>query len=257
MPLIKLWSDIHLEFSNHKYDHIWVPSDDDKDTILVLAGDVDIGLQNIKFVDDVCSSFKHVIRICGNHEFYHNDFNSVINGWTEFEEGGPKNFHFLHNDWRILDGVRFLGGTMWTSFDDGDPLVMMIARNNMSDYDEIKHNGNLIIPAFILTEHDKFIKFLLTEFDKPFDGDTVVITHHSPGNCLKRTGRKPWGSDFCYYADMEEMIGHHDIAKLWLHGHTHRNHDYMINNTRVICNPFGYFDEGENAGFNKNLIIEI
>lgn len=31
----------------------------------------------------------------------------------------------------------------------------------------------------------------------------------------------------------------------------------MINNTRVVCNPYGYYDDTVNRDFDKNLVIEI
>lgn len=255
---IKVWSDLHLEFRNNLYDHIWTPSEDDKDVVLLLAGDIAKGTASRDFMEALCSSFKHVLRICGNHEFYENDFNQVIEGWKKYEEEeAPSNFHFLHNDWRILDGVRFLGGTMWTSFNDGDVIDMAAAHRIMNDYVEIRCDGKRITPQFVLQEHDKFMQFLLTEFDKPFDGPTVVMTHHSPGNALKRLGHRGDRTNSAYFADIEELIGYHNKSVLHVHGHTHRSYDYMINNTRVVCNPYGYWGKSVNRDFNPNLIIEV
>jgi len=254
---IRLWSDLHLEFSNHKWDHIWTPAPEDKETTLILAGDIDVGTCAQEWMNVLSDSFRTVIRICGNHEFYDNDYDKVIRDWRDFEQSGPSNFHFLHNDWRIIDGVRFLGGTMWTSFDDGDPIAMGYAHRVMNDYRNTKQNGKLITPDFILSQHELFIDFLLRKFDEPFEGDTVVVTHHSPGNALKRKGHRGDRSDTAYFADLEHMIGHHNKAKLWVHGHTHRNWDYMINETRVVCNPYGYHGKSTNGGFDKDLIIDL
>jgi Icc-related predicted phosphoesterase len=102
-----------------------------------------------------------------------------------------------------------------------------------------------------------FIEFLLRKFDEPFDGKTVVVSHHSPGNALRRRGRHGDRVEAAYWANLEHMIGHHNKANLWLHGHVHQNWDYIINETRVVCNPFGYYENGENGGFDKDLIIEI
>lgn len=254
---IKVWSDLHLEFRENLYDHIWEPSESDKDVTLLLAGDVAKGTAGEDFMHALCASFKHVLRICGNHEFYENDFDKVIKHWQDFEEGGPPNFHFLHNDWRILDGVRFLGGTMWTSFNDGDPISMGACHRIMNDYAEIWCEGKRITPRFVMHEHDRFIDFLLQKFDEPFDGPTVVMTHHSPGNELKRRGRRGDRVGAAYFADIEEMIGHHNKSVLHVHGHTHQSFDYMINETRVICNPYGYWGHSVNKDFNPDLVIEI
>jgi predicted phosphodiesterase len=268
---IKLWSDIHLEFSKHAFSHILVPNPEHKEMTLVLAGDIDVGPFGQAFIDAACAEFKYVLRVFGNHEFYSQQFDEVIADWTKYELEGPKNFHLLHNDTRYLDGVRFIGGTMWTSFDNNNPLVVMeamrlvssgrygdIPRRRMSDYEEIWNDGKVITPEFTTGEHYKFIDFLFKETDKPFDGPTVIVTHHSPGNVIKRLGRSSDLLDHCYYADLEGLIGSSEnFPKLWLHGHTHRNADYLINETRVVCNPFGYYNVKTNHGFDRDLVIEV
>jgi hypothetical protein len=257
---IKLWSDLHLEFRNYLFDHIydldWIEPGRDKETTLLLAGDIGVGTAASSFVTEMCKHFKYVLMVCGNHEFYHNEFDSVIAGWREVEESLP-NFHFLHNEWRVLDGVRFLGGTMWTDFNGGDPLAMAAAHRIMSDFAEIKIGRHPWTPRDTIREHDRFIDFLLTEFDKPFDGKTVVMSHHSPGNELRRKGRVGDLVGSAYFADVEEMIGFHNKAVLWVHGHTHQNWDYTINETRVVCNPYGYWGDSTNRGFDSEMILEI
>jgi hypothetical protein len=235
---IKLWSDLHLEFADHKWDHLWTPSPEDKEVTLVLAGDIDMGISAQEWMDELCASFKHVIRICGNHEFWFNDHDAVIRAWRLYEQDGAKNFHFLQNDWRIIDGVS-------------------AAHRIMNDYARIKINDKFITPDFILSQHELFIEFLIRKFDEPFDGKTVVVSHHSPGNALRRRGRHGDRVESAYWANLEHMIGYHNKANLWLHGHTHQNWDYVINETRVVCNPFGYYQDTENGGFDKDLIIEI
>jgi hypothetical protein len=255
---IKVWSDLHLEFRNDLFDHIHLEHPDDKETTLLLSGDISVATGAKAFVEEMCDHFKHVLMICGNHEYYGNDFEKVNADWQQYEQDeSPKNFHFLHNDWRILDGVRFLGGTMWTSFNDGDPICMGAAHRIMSDYSDIRSAGKCITPDFILKEHDKFMDFLLKKFDEPFNGPTVVMSHHSPGNELKRRGRVGDRTGSAYFADIEEIIGNHNKAVLWTHGHTHQSWDYMINETRVICNPYGYWGYDTNRNFDRKLIVEI
>jgi predicted phosphodiesterase len=252
---IRLYSDLHLEKS-HKFDHIWTPSENDKETILLLAGDIHEGTSAYPFVRTMCENFKHVLYIHGNHEYYDRDYYFNIEEWQRLEQDGPKNFHYLHNDWRILDGVRFLGGTMWTSFDNADPMAMRAALRSMNDYEYIHCQGEKIRPSFIFREHIKFMGFLEEKLEEPFEGKTVVMTHHSPGNVVKRNGRISGLDDHCYYADLEHMIGNTNIA-LWVHGHTHQTADYMINETRVVCNPYGYHGYATNRSFDKDLILEV
>lgn len=252
---IKLFSDLHLEFSGNKFKHIWAPSDEDKEITLLLAGDIGVGLGGRLFVENLCESFKHVLFVCGNHEFYNNDMTDIRERWRKIEEENP-NFNFLDNEWRVLDGVRFLGGTMWTSFHDGDPFAMGAAHRIMNDFNTIKKDKLPIRPSTLLEEHDKFVDFLLKMFDVDFDGPTVVMTHHSPGN-VQRSDYGTSMVNYAYFAEMEHMIGTHNKAKLWVHGHTHASADYMINETRVVCNPFGYKDHDTNPNFDKNILLEV
>lgn len=267
---IRLWSDLHLEFREYLYDHIfdpiWEEPGANKDQVLLLAGDIGCGILARHFVTEMCKHFKYVIMTCGNHEFYYHDFDQVILDWKAFAghavdnimvEPGPENFHFLYNDTVVLDDVRFIGGTMWTDFDGGNPLAMGAAHRVMADYQEIRSRGERITPHFIIREHDKFMDFLLAEFDKPFDGKTVVMTHHSPGNEVRRRGRKIDNLGAAYFADLEQMVGWHNKAHLWVHGHTHTNWHYTINETRVVCNPYGYWNDTVNRGFDSKLILEI
>ena len=48
-------------------------------------------------------------------------------------------------------------------------------------------------------------------------------------------------------------------ARLWIHRHTHDSFDYVLNGTRVVCNPRGYARDGvnENRRFDANFSIEI
>lgn len=262
---IRLFSDLHLEFSDLKFDHIWTPSEENKDQILLLAGDIGKGMQARRFIETLCENFKNVLYTCGNHEFWEQpDFHKLIEDWRTYSnEGsilidkGPDNFHFLYNDSVVIDGVRFIGGTMWTDYNGGDVVSMGAAHRIMNDFAYIFSEGKPITPRFIIREHDAFIDFLLTEWDKPFDGKTVVMSHHSPGNELRRKGHRTDRVGSAYFADLEQMIGHHNVADLWVHGHTHRSWDYMINETRVVCNPYGYFGHETNGAFDPGLVIEI
>jgi hypothetical protein len=42
------------------------------------------------------------------------------------------------------------------------------------------------------------------------------------------------------------MLDHPQI-KLWTHGHTHHEFEYVIGETKVVCNPRGYIGYEANA----------
>lgn len=58
---------------------------------------------------------------------------------------------------------------------------------------------------------------------------------------------------------VSDCLGLLGRSSLWIHGHTHDSFDYSVYGTRVICNPRGYFRNGENEnpGFNPGLCVDI
>lgn len=254
---LKIFSDIHLEFSNAGYDHIWQPNPEDRNTILLLAGDIGVGMQARTFVEELCKNFHSVLLICGNHEFYGQEYMTVLNGWKNFEENeADKNFHFLDRDTRIIDGVRFIGDTMWTSFEHGDQRLMARAEYAMNDYGRIKVGDNFLKPAFTFQRHTEFINYLEQKLAEPFDGKTVVMTHHSPLNYGRIKYHGPSYDPF-YFACLENRIKEWGKPDLWVHGHAHVSHDTQVGNTRILANPHGYLNYSVNTKFNKDIIIEL
>jgi hypothetical protein len=81
-----------------------------------------------------------------------------------------------------------------------------------------------------------YIKHIVSENDK-----VVVIGHHTPSrqSCHPRYADDELMNGG-YHNSYEEYIMDHPQIKLWTHGHTHERYDYMIGDTRIICNPRGY-----------------
>jgi Icc-related predicted phosphoesterase len=91
--------------------------------------------------------------------------------------------------------------------------------------------------------------------DEPFNGNTVVVTHHCPSwNSVALRYQSDLLSA-CFSSRLESLLG---ASKLWIHGHTHDSFDYVEKGTRVICNPKGYqFVRAENESFIPNKIINL
>ena len=60
-----------------------------------------------------------------------------------------------------------------------------------------------------------------------------------------------------YSSSLDEFILNHPQIKLWTHGHTHEDFDYMIGSTRIVCNPRGYVDYEERADNWKPKLVEV
>ena len=49
----------------------------------------------------------------------------------------------------------------------------------------------------------------------------------------------------------------HPQIKLWTHGHTHEDFDYMVGETRIVCNPRGYIRYEERADSFKLKYVDV
>lgn len=254
MAEFRLWSDLHLEFQNHNFDLILKHDPKNRDQILILAGDIDTGISSQDAIEKLCEEFKHVIRVPGNHEFYNNDIDKLLRYWADYELSAPKNFHFLYNQSRVIDGVKIIGGTMWTGLNNADPITQTHVYRYMNDYGCITMAGRELTTTDVISEHKKFVEFLLDEL-KDTSLPTLVITHHSPGS-VYRADRSDRQLAHAYYADLEQLIGNSQIS-MWVHGHTHESQDYFIGETRIVCNPYGYHAYHTNKNFDSNLVLTI
>ena len=88
---------------------------------------------------------------------------------------------------------------------------------------------------------------------------TVVITHFAPSvrSADPRYGARSGTASFCNADD--DLIPR---ADLWLHGHLHCRHDYRVDRagrrpSRVVCNPLGLANKGEQVGHDPLLLIEL
>jgi Icc-related predicted phosphoesterase len=94
-------------------------------------------------------------------------------------------------------------------------------------------------PKDTLDEFMLVKQFLETELAKPFEGATVVVTHHSPSlrsvpGCFKHDMLSA-----AYTSHLDPLVERFG-AQLWIHGHVHDSRAYALGGTRVLCNPRGY-----------------
>lgn len=248
---LHILSDLHLEFS------MLEPPATNAD-VIVLAGDIWKGYKGVYWARETFPD-KPILYVPGNHEFY---------GTKRLETlrlmrmaGQQADVQILDEDEVVLDGVRFLGATLWTDFflfgEEHKLFAMQIGQQSLNDFRLVKENDELIFnPALSIELHEKSLVWLKTKLDEPFEGKTVVVTHHLPSmlSVVDRFKGSPLAA--CFASELDHLFGKMD---LWIHGHTHDNLDYVANGTRVICNPRGYvtYNGAENFHFNPGLVIEI
>ncbi len=245
---IHILNDLHIEFGEFK-----IPETDAD--VIVLAGDIGVGTQGLAWIEsqNLC---KPVIYVPGNHEFYHHDISMI----DELKAKSPENVHVLNDDAVTISGVRFLGSILWTDFllfGEADKYFsVQCARKGMSDFEIIKNNGKRFTPEDSIELHEKSRGWLSCMLSEPFDGKTVVVTHHAPSS---KSVPPRFVKDLLTPAFASNLEGLMDgnRAALWVHGHTHDGFDYEVFGTRVICNPRGYVSYEENLKFNPGLVVEV
>ena len=280
---IKLVSDLHLEFSD-----IDIPNTHGYD-VLILAGDIMVaedlydipspepyapgGMREFqskikrvglwrKFLKRVSDDFPHVIYIAGNHEFYHGKWARTLDVLHEECAKFP-NVHFLECENIKINDVTFIGGTLWTDMNKGDPLTLHAVRDMMNDFRVIKKDlegYTNLKPHDTVVRHRHMLDYIKNIVAERGDEKFVVVGHHSPSFQSVHEGyRSETLMNGAYHSDLSEFILDRPQIKLWVHGHTHHPFDYAIGETRIVCNPRGYENEGysEDSGWNPNIVLEV
>jgi predicted phosphodiesterase len=240
--LIHFASDLHLEYLNKRFpdyirvDRLYTPFAD----LMILAGDIHVGTQMV----DKFGHWPHpVLYVPGNHEFY----DTAIEPHVAKIKEAAKNTAMivLARDEYIYQGVRFLGCTLWTDYmlmgSGGRQLAAMLAcEARIADHRKIMGiqkvgQGFSAQQAYELHVQER--AWLEGKLNEPFDGKTVVITHHAPsrGSVHPRFRGDPCNSAFV--SDLDELV---QKADYWIHGHVHDSFDYMVGKCRVMTNPGSY-----------------
>lgn len=252
---LRILSDLHLEMSS------WTPPRVDAD-VVILAGDIWTGTRAIEWAKSHFAGLP-VLYVPGNHEFYGENI-STLPGKLRDEADGS-NVEIMIRKEVILGGVRFLGCTLWTDYrlySGREPRAQSRAidqaKSYMRDHKVIRYGSNFerFSPHHALRQHDLDKQFLTEKLAEPFDGKTVVITHHLPSE--KSVPMEFVGDDLtpAYASHLEALMQKVD---LWVHGHTHGATQYNVGNTRVVCNPRGYETNSgrEHTGWNDELVVEV
>jgi 3',5'-cyclic AMP phosphodiesterase CpdA len=200
-----------------------------------------------RFMREECSKYREVIYVSGNHEYYGNLFNRVD---EQIRAGIPDNVKFLQNQSHVIDGVLFLGCTLWTDMNRNDPITLNTVREYMNDYRTIKYLNEAkneyyrLTPELTMAEHRKSMAWLKEQLDANRAGaqmPVVVVGHHAPS---KRSTKPEYQDDYhvngAYSSNLDMFIEDYPEIKVWTHGHTHDTFDYQVGATRILCNPRGY-----------------
>lgn len=290
---IAIASDIHLEFGpitleNNEGADVLILSGD----ICVERDLMDRDPNNIldfrkstmihEFFYNCCNVFPHVVYIVGNHEHYHGDFAHTIKELKRKLKYLP-NLQILDKEaWTLHDEITFIGGTLWTDMNKEDPLTLHSIRGMMNDFRCVSNSNREVsyktfditedgkqIPTFrtrastfcpedAVEDHKRMVDTIAKIIEGKFDHKFVVVGHHAPSKLSTHPRYKDEQlMNGGYSSDLSEFIMDHPQIKLWTHGHTHEEFDYMLGSTRIVCNPRGYINYEDRADSFKLKVVEV
>jgi len=281
-------SDLHLEFGPIEFENT------EGADVIVLSGDICVAadLNKIdysygtappkvmehserleKLLRSCSDSFKHTIMIMGNHEHYHGDFAKSAPVIRDFIKSF-KNVHFLDKEIVKIDDVTFIGGTLWTDMNKEDPITLHAMSGMMNDYRGVVNSNREVMfrdeegnqqvraakfsPEDTVEDHNKMLGYIRIMVEGKFDQKFVVCGHHAPSTLSTHPRYKDERiMSGAYSSDLSEFIMDRPQIKLWTHGHTHEPFDYMLGDTRIVCNPRGYIGYEQRADDFKLHFLEI
>lgn len=248
-------SDLHLGMNKD----LEIDVDRDEVDVLVIAGDISNGAENAIYeLTELGASmpWTEILYVPGNHDFYGYEIKEAMRLLNSARL--PSNVRILQNSAHRIGDVAFFGSTFWTAFDlpsvESVDTRYLAASRSLADFWNIRTSQGLLTPRETV-EFNKEARQELLDFKyRVPDLKKVVITHHSPTQLSIDPRFEGSILNDCFHSkgSKEDFEG----VDVWIHGHTHSSFDYLWNETRVVCNPYGYGDENED-GFEPNKVIVV
>ncbi len=252
---LQIVSDMHLELENNHsfYNHCKPLA-----PVLIVAGDLcywDCSIddkyrrEEEKFFKWTEGKWNKVIRVLGNHDFWHN---------TIHEDLCISDGHMLTVNNRSFEynGINFICSTLWGEI----PEPTRIRLSYCMDFQKIYNfTPAKFTESGILAKN--FIKKAVAESDKK----SVIISHHLPSWLLVDDEFKSHGDgNYIFATSLDDfIIDNSDKIQCWIHGHSHTFRDEIIHGVRMIRNPYGYYHErcsnslAPERKFQKDFVIEV
>lgn len=172
--------------------------------------------------------------------------------------GKHQHVYFLENNEMVINGVRFLGTTLWTDYvgngTQNREENMAVINASLNDHKIIRMGERQFLPGDALAMHNTSKKWLSIKLTDFFGGKTVVITHHAPSLKCQHKLYDYSAIATGFLSDMDDLVAQADV---WIYGHTHSNLDSKIGDCRLVSNQAGYPNEDLALPFQPEWILEI
>jgi hypothetical protein len=144
-----------------------------------------VGIKGIQWAIEQANKLnKPIAYVLGNHEYYHQDL-SIIHEIKSMAENTrvqilDKNSYVFKNK----ENIRVLGCTLWTDFQlfGKCEASKSVARLSMNDFRIIQNGSKAFSPEDSVDLFNTELGWLKDKLNNPFNGKTIVVTHHAPSN---------------------------------------------------------------------------
>ena len=247
MTKIAFTSDIHLEFGPMN-----LVNQDNAD-ILLLLGDIStphywnknhngsvrkMKGQQIEFFNKVSEQFPRVFYIPGNHESYSGSYELteiILKTELAHLKNITVNSHIFYEE----EKFALILNTLWTDFDNGNPISFINANMGMNDFRLITKNDKTFKAEDAFNLHKKALADIERDANKINNKTLIIGTHHLPSHASISLGFRDSRLNRAYASSLEWLMEKYN-PKYWLSGHSHVPVDMMIGNTRLLRKPRGY-----------------
>jgi len=251
--LLQYASDLHLEFPRNKA-YLGPKPLQPKTDILLLAGDiVPFAFQDRQqdFFDYISDHFEQTYWLPGNHEYYGGD---ICKRSGKVQEKVRENIQLVNNLALEIKGIKLIFSTLWTQISKSKKLII---ENSLTDFKAVKHQGNQFNTDDFNKLHHVCLSFIKDELKSPFEGKTVVVSHHVPTfrHYPEKYISSPINEGFA--VDLTNHITDHG-PDCWIYGHHHHNSPpFQIGKTSLVTNQLGYVERNEHRLFRKDKVLVV
>lgn len=203
-----------------------------------------------------------VVLIPGNHEYYRGTFDEDRAALLAARSFGVTVLDRGEAFCPVASAtLRILGATLWTDYAlTGDREgAMAAAAQEIPDHSLIRRcAGSLpFSPADALAEHLRTRVWLARKLAEPYNGPTIVVTHHvpHPAACHPAHGLNELAPAFC--SDCGDLIAAASSAGVsaWIFGHHHWSHTVEVGGVLLLSAQRGY--PGEETGWSGPRYLEL
>jgi predicted phosphodiesterase len=251
----------------------------------------------LEFFTACSRNFPHVVYVMGNHEHYHGDYadsivhikhalkhlenihvldkevwelddHVFIGGtlWTDMN--GEDEMTMNHVQRRMNDFQICKNSDRVVNYKTYEPKQkpegMSDEDFNLLPYEQryknvFKTREAYLSPQDAVEDHKAMLKVIEDAYaDIPPWKTVVVCTHHAPSKGSEHPRYKADQlMNGAYNSQLDKFIMDRPGIKLWTHGHTHEDFDYMIKSCRVVCNPRGYINYEDRADRFQLKVVEV